>query len=89
MAKALLGQYVRYDDRLVLEAARLRHRVQDLQAIVSSLEERNATLQAELDTRRLTDQMAIHLGDSELHADLDAGLDGAPMRELVDADTAR
>jgi hypothetical protein len=97
MAKALLGSYVRHDDRLVLEAARLRHRVQDLQALVNSLEDRNRELQAELDTRRMTDEMAISLRESPLGGALDASLGAADLsaaertavRELVDADTSR
>ncbi len=71
MAKALLGQYVRTDDRLVWEAARLRERVQDLQGVVRSLQDDNERLRAELETRRLADEMAIRLDQVELdHADL-------------------
>jgi hypothetical protein len=66
MAKALLGQYVRYDDRLVWEAARLRERVQDLQALVQSLEDENDLLRSELETRRMADQMAIGLDQVSL-----------------------
>jgi hypothetical protein len=66
MAKALLGQYVRHDDRLVWEAARLRERVQDLQGLVRSLEDENDRLKAELETRRLADEMAISLDQVEL-----------------------
>ncbi len=66
MAKALLGQYVRHDDRLVWEAARLRERVQDLQALVRSLQDDNEKLQAELETRRLADEMAISLDEVTL-----------------------
>ena len=64
MAKALLGQYVRYDDRLVWEAARLRERVQDLQTLVRSLEDENDRLRGELETRRVADEMAIRLDSS-------------------------
>jgi hypothetical protein len=71
MAKALLGQYVRYDDRLVWEAARLRERVQDLQALVRSLEDENDQLRSELETRRVTDEMAISLDNSLDKVDLD------------------
>jgi hypothetical protein len=71
MAKALLGQYVRNDDRLVWEAARLRERVQDLQGEVRSLQDENDALRAELETRRVADEMAIRLDQVELdHADL-------------------
>ena len=71
MAKALLGQYVRHDDRLVWEAARLRERVQDLQALVRSLEDENDRLRSELETRRVADEMAISLDHVELeHATL-------------------
>jgi hypothetical protein len=66
MAKALLGQYVRYDDRLVWEAARLRDRVQDLQALVQTLEDENDLLRSELETRRMADQMAIGLDQVSL-----------------------
>lgn len=65
MAKALLGQHVRYDDRLVFEAARLRERVQDLQALVQSLQDDNERLREELETRRVADQMAISLDTVE------------------------
>jgi hypothetical protein len=75
MAKALLGQYVRHDDRLVWEAARLRERVQDLLGLVDSLQEENDSLRAELETRRLADQMAISLGDSPLKAPSEPTLD--------------
>ena len=71
MAKALLGQYVRYDDRLVGEAARLRDRVQDLLALVRSLEDENDRLRSELETRRVADEMAISLGNSLDKVDLD------------------
>ena len=71
MAKALLGQYVRHDDRLVWEAAKLRERVQDLLGLVDSLQEENDNLRAELETRRLADEMAISLGSSALKASLD------------------
>jgi hypothetical protein len=66
MAKALLGQYVRHDDRLVWEAAKLRERVQDLLGLVDSLQEENDILRAELETRRLADQMAISLSEDSM-----------------------
>jgi hypothetical protein len=66
MAKALLGQYVRHDDRLVWEAARLRERVQDLLGLVDALQEENDTLRAELESRRFADEVAISLNDPAL-----------------------
>jgi len=66
MAKALLGQYVRSDDRLIWEAARLRDRVQDLQGVVRSLQDENDRLRAELETRRVADEMAIRLDQVDL-----------------------
>jgi hypothetical protein len=71
MAKALLGQYVRHDDRLVWEAARLRDRVQDLQLLVQSLQDENDVMRAELQTRRVADQMAISLEHSLDTVDLE------------------
>jgi hypothetical protein len=71
MAKALLGQYVRHDDRLVWEAARLRERVQDLQGLVRSLQDQNDVLRAELETRRVADQMALSMHDSLDQVDLE------------------
>lgn len=38
MAKALLGQRVYRDDRLVLESARLRSRVRDLETVIEHLQ---------------------------------------------------
>jgi hypothetical protein len=71
MAKALLGQYVRHDDRLVWEAARLRERVQDLLGLVDSLQEENDTLRAELESRRFADEIAISLNDPALTSSMD------------------
>lgn len=48
MAKALLGQYALHDDRLTLEAAKLRSRVHDLQSLVDRLQVDNDRLRAEL-----------------------------------------
>jgi hypothetical protein len=48
MAKALLGQYAVRDDRLALEAAKLRSRVHDLQTLVDRLQVDNDRLRAEL-----------------------------------------
>lgn len=44
MAKAILGQRVYRDDRLVLEAARLRSRVRDLEALIAALQSDNEML---------------------------------------------
>jgi len=44
MAKALLGQRVYRDDRLVLESARLRSRVRDLETLIEHLKHDNDRL---------------------------------------------
>ena len=44
MAKAILGQRVYRDDRLVLEAARLRSRVRDLETLIEDLQNDNCLL---------------------------------------------
>lgn len=46
MAKALLGQRVYRDDRLVLETARLRSRVRDLETVIEDLQNDNDRLRA-------------------------------------------
>jgi len=46
MAKALLGHRVYRDDRLVLENARLRSRVRDLEILVERLQRESDRLQA-------------------------------------------
>jgi len=46
MAKALLGQRVYRDDRLVLETARLRSRVRDLENVIEDLQNDNDRLRA-------------------------------------------
>ena len=48
MAKALLGQRVYRDDRLLLESARLRSRVRDLETLVEDLKHDNDLLRADL-----------------------------------------
>jgi len=48
MAKALLGQFRVRDDRLALEAARLRARVHDLQTLVERLQLENDRLRSEV-----------------------------------------
>jgi len=47
MAKALLGQRVYRDDRLLLESARLRSRVRDLETLVEDLKHDNDRLRAD------------------------------------------
>lgn len=47
MAKALLGQRMYRDDRLVLESARLRSRVRDLESIIEHLQHDNDRLRAD------------------------------------------
>ena len=46
MAKALLGQRVYFNDRLVLESARLRSRVRDLECLIEDLQHDNDRLRA-------------------------------------------
>jgi len=48
MAKALLGQRVYLNDRLVLEGARLRSRVRDLECMVEDLQHDNDRLRADV-----------------------------------------
>jgi hypothetical protein len=48
MAKALLGQRVYPNDRLVLESARLRSRVRDLECMIEDLQNDNDRLRADL-----------------------------------------
>jgi hypothetical protein len=48
MAKALLGQSVYMNDRLVLESARLRSRVHDLERLIENLQNDNDRLRADL-----------------------------------------
>ncbi|MEP7191299.1 MAG: hypothetical protein ABI903_00360 [Actinomycetota bacterium] len=48
MAKALLGQRVYFNDRLVLESARLRSRVRDLESLIEDLKLDNDRLRADL-----------------------------------------
>jgi len=47
MAKALLGQRSFRDDRLVLETARLRTRVRDLETLIEHLQHDNDRLRAD------------------------------------------
>ena len=48
MAKALLGQRVYFNDRLVLESDRLRSRVRDLESVIEDLQQDNDRLRAVL-----------------------------------------
>jgi hypothetical protein len=48
MAKALLGQRVYFNDRLVLESARLRSRVRDLECLIEDLQQDNDRLRADM-----------------------------------------
>ena len=48
MAKALLGQRVNRDDRLLMESARLRSRVRDLETLIEDLKHDNDRLRADL-----------------------------------------
>jgi cell division septum initiation protein DivIVA len=47
MAKALLGQRVYMNDRLILESARLRSRVRDLECMIEDLQNDNDRLRAD------------------------------------------
>ena len=48
MAKALLGQRVYFNDRLVMESDRLRSRVRDLESMIEDLQHDNDRLRADL-----------------------------------------
>ena len=48
MAKALLGQRMYRDDRLLLESARLRSRVRDLETLIEDLKHDNDRLRADM-----------------------------------------
>jgi hypothetical protein len=50
MAKALLGQRVFPNDRLVAESARLRMRVRDLEGMIEDLQHDNDRLRADVST---------------------------------------
>jgi DNA repair exonuclease SbcCD ATPase subunit len=57
MAKALLGQRAFQDDRLVLEAARLRTRVRDLETLIEHLQHDNDRLRDDLRTQDLQEEL--------------------------------
>lgn len=61
MAKALLGQRVYVNDRLLLESARLRSRVRDLETMVEDLQQDNDRLR---DSDRLQADLSVELGVS-------------------------
>jgi hypothetical protein len=48
MAKALMGQRMAYDPRMLLEMAELRRRVRDLEGLVASLQQDNDRLRSDL-----------------------------------------
>lgn len=48
MAKALMGQRMAYDPRMLLEMAELRRRVRDLEGLVASLQRENDRLRADV-----------------------------------------
>jgi len=50
MAKALLGYRVHLDNRLVLESARLRSRVRDLETLIEDLQQDNDRLRDDAST---------------------------------------
>lgn len=60
MAKALLGHRVFLDDRLVLESARLRSRVRDLETLIEDLQNDNDRLRADLPEGIRTDRQPVH-----------------------------
>jgi hypothetical protein len=65
MAKALLGYRVHLDDRLILESARLRSRVRDLETVIEDLQH---------DNDRLRDNNRLHADRrlTELPAEIEA-----------------
>ena len=61
MAKALLGQRVYVNDRLLLESARLRSRVRDLETMIEDLQQDNDRLR---DSDRLQADLSVEVGAS-------------------------
>jgi hypothetical protein len=59
MAKALLGQRVYVNDRLILESARLRTRVRDLETMIEDLQHDNDRLR---DNDRSRDDRPVDVG---------------------------
>jgi hypothetical protein len=60
MAKALLGQRVVLNDRLVMESARLRSRVRDLEGMVEDLKHDNDRLRADRPTEVEAARQPVH-----------------------------
>lgn len=60
MAKALLGQRVFMNDRLVLESARLRTRVRDLECMIEDLQQDNDRLRADLPEDSQSTRQRVH-----------------------------
>ena len=60
MAKALLGQRMYRDDRLVLESARLRSRVRDLETVIERLQHDNDLLRADQPAASGTVRQPVH-----------------------------
>jgi len=61
MAKALLGQRVYLNDRLVLESARLRSRVRDLESMIDDLQHDNDRLR---DSNRLRADLSAEIEET-------------------------
>jgi hypothetical protein len=59
MAKALLGQRVYVNDRLLLESARLRSRVRDLETMIEDLQHDNDRLR---NNSRLRADLPVEVG---------------------------
>jgi hypothetical protein len=59
MAKALLGQRVYVNDRLLLESARLRSRVRDLETVIRDLQQDNDRLR---NNDRLRAELSVEVG---------------------------
>ena len=81
MAKALLGQRVYFNDRLVLESDRLRSRVRDLESMIEDLQQDNDRLRrSDNDRLRPGDDDRLRQGDPDrMGADLQAEVEGTPQ----------
>jgi hypothetical protein len=60
MAKALLGHRMYRDDRLLLESARLRSRVRDLETLIEDLKHDNDRLRADLPAEATGVRQPVH-----------------------------
>ena len=60
MAKALLGYRVHLDNRLVLESARLRSRVRDLETLIEDLQHDNDRLRDDASTDIEATRQPVH-----------------------------